>query len=312
LLLPLAFILHLGSFIRKSIHDPIDTGVFSDALSNFTYNNPGTASILTVFIIFFSAVMINRLAILNRLSNKISLFPGAIYIVMVSLLPVWKGLSLLTLCSLGVILLLTNIGYSGNRYKVEDKIFNIGFFAGLLFLLYPPSVLFILLGIIGMSILRPYKQREYLNLLNGFILPHFLAAVYFIWNGQFNFYWQETFIEGLEFWNIPEMNTRDIIFSSFWVLALLISLVGYPKFTMKKEIQARKKIDIMYWSLLLSFGILFISPKWDIQIWFIVAPALAFLLSESLINMSNELLSDMIYTFLFIAALTLQFVNIPG
>ena len=284
------------------------SGIFGQTISQLSRNKPVLSALIYSTGVFLNAILLNRMVIINRVAIKITLVPGAVYVVLASVFPPLINLTTLLFTSFFLILIFTNLSYAGIRFKVEDRIFNIGFFAGLASLMYPPAILYIMMIYLGLSMLRTYKQKENLNALNGFLLPHFFAFVYFFLADKSGAYFQLQFREGFGFLNIGSFSSMEMIYGGILVVIAIFGAANYPSIIKKKEIQSRKKIDLMYWSLFFGLLILIFAPQWHLQLAFLFLPGLAFLLAESLLLIKSEPMADLIFVLLIIMSFVFQFI----
>lgn len=115
LLLPLTALVRVFSLIfHEKLKQIKKVGYYMNLSLIFYLENSLLYSFISIFIVFFTAVLINRLVIKNRIANEITLLPGLFFILMVSLSP--KCLDF-HLCSLDYYLSFLDLSACLNRIK---------------------------------------------------------------------------------------------------------------------------------------------------------------------------------------------------
>jgi hypothetical protein len=147
-----------------------------------------------------------------------------------------------------------------NTYKNQaaaTHIFNTGFFACLSFLFNPALIVVFLFGFIGLMILRSFKSIEKLQYLIGFSVPVFLAlsGLYFFEVDIKNHIGQFFEEIGLLNFGLPS-DQKLYLYLGVLSILFLVTFFNYNRYTIRKSIQAQKKIDLFYW---LSFTSIFVA-----------------------------------------------------
>ena len=305
LLFPYVLILY-GTYLyqsatwSESVGGVASAWVYSYISSGFLQN------ILAIVLLFFQAVLLNRLVIINRLSNGISLFAGVFYILICSFAASNSILSPVILANTFFILAITDLFYAFKKSSNAGKIFNAGLWTGLATLFYAPYIVFIIFGLVGLSILRVFKIRDTLQFLVGFLNILFLYLVIHYFS-----YGNVDFLENLfpDFgklnWKLPE---RILNFAILLIFALLVvfSIFTYNGNTIKKSIQARKKIDVLYWIFLFAGISILLFQTVGIHHLLILAVPLGIFLGFRFFNMKSKPLAEFLHLCLFLLSIGLQ------
>jgi hypothetical protein len=261
-------------------------------------------------LLFSCAVLLNRLVIINRLSNTITLFPGLFFLLIVSAFPLFGALTSITLSLLMLILMLSNLMYTNARSGVANKIFNVGIYLGLMILLFIPNCWFIALVIIGINTLTTIKQRVVFNLLNGILLPIYMAGLilFFIGSGTDAIMqvYQNQF--GLANLTLPHdlQGWLTLVVHALW---LIVVLIAYNATISKKSIQSIRKANVMTWSLLFVVIIFAFSGIMSLHYLMLLSPALAFYTSEAVLRFKKESNAEMIMILLVILCIVMPFLS---
>lgn len=209
--------------------------------------------ILATVLIFINAAQINYIVIKNRIARDINLFPGMVFILLSALHKdmFWLSPQLISISFL--------LGALNNLFRIYQKpqsagfLFSAGFFTGLATLFYFPFSLFLFFAIISILILRKFVLRELIQLLTGFFLVFFFMAFVRFWN-DLNFNFVEIFLSQFKWsFSFSHYSLNEWIILAFTVLMLFIVSANYRKFTIKKSIQSQKKVNLIYWLMIIGF-----------------------------------------------------------
>ena len=134
-----------------------------------------------------------------------------------------------------------------------DRIFNIGFWIGVGSLFYFPYVIFVGLGIIGLSILRAFRLNEVLMVLIGAFVPYFLAFCIYFWIDESAYFWQQQFHFQLK-WGplLFPASGESYVKIGMIVVTVLTVLFTYNRHTLKQNIQIQKKISLLFWAIVIA------------------------------------------------------------
>lgn len=202
-------------------------------------------NIFAVFIIWIQAILINNMCIEHKLSRENTLFPGLFYALLISFIPESLALHPILLANTFLIAGFANIIHSAKQVDIRHFLFNAGFFLILAVMFYPSYILFILIGLFGFYSIKSLKPMENLQfitgILSGIILV--LGLQFLIYNSwEFHLFFSPVWKTG-----ITALSTLPAwIFIIMMVLVLIASIGFYPDLISKKNIQTRKKIELIY------------------------------------------------------------------
>ncbi len=144
----------------------------------------GSSFLITFFAIvnvFGQAIFLNRIANRHHLFPKATYLPALTYILITSLFKDWNYLSAALVSNW---LLLAMLSAMLQLYAAADarkQIFNIGCFISLTAMLVFPNIVFVLLLLLALGILRPFKIAEWTVGLLGIITPfYFLTGILYL------------------------------------------------------------------------------------------------------------------------------------
>lgn len=306
LLLPFAIVLRLYSLVYPTTISPIaNGGFFYTTLMDILPKSPVLYSIISIFIVFLEAVLINRLVIKNRFSRDITLLPGMFFIILVSLSPSMHTLSPFVFGLLFIIISFINLFKTYKKFQSERYLFNTGLYFGIAIMFCNNFIILLIPIILGMISIRAFKIKELFQFLFGIILIVYLYTFWMFWIGEpvifptLNIYYmKEIFDDGI---------FKNIIISSY-LFIILNTIVTYRKFIIKKSIQSQKKINIIFWFLLFTIiVVIFIHPNSFYNYLHIIAFPLSIFTSMIFLRMRNNLIAEIVSVVIIFAILIYHF-----
>ncbi|MBK8704590.1 MAG: hypothetical protein IPN33_13975 [Saprospiraceae bacterium] len=236
--------------------------------------------ILSIPILLIHAIAINFMVAEHRLAREVNLFPGLVYILITSSLPEFIPLSAPLLANTFLIIA---IWIAMTTYKVPscaDRIFNIGFWVATASLVYFSHIVFIFLGVAGLNIMRSFNIRERLMLFSGVFVPYFLLGVYYFWNGELSEFLQRQFVAQFDFLSFDTAYYWGAYIG--WAVMgglLLVVLFNSGNYLLKTQIQVQKKINLLFWALLIAALSLLVQQQIGVAHLLILAVPLSVLIS---------------------------------
>jgi hypothetical protein len=306
LLLPYIIILRV-----KSLMSPVGYSVNEEdpflVKSLFDWvSSPLYQSILAILLIYVQAVYINRLVIKHRLAPQITLLPGLVYVVLISLMPEFTPLSPHLIANSIILIVIGQLFKIYKSPKVADNIFNVGFMIGIACLFVPNYVYLVIIGLFSIFILRSVKQKELVQLFSGLF-----TLVFLVFGGMYlydvpilNETSKMNFSPHLSIFSI---RGAEIYKFASWVLLAVFTIVNYNTYTLKKSIQAKKKIDILFLFLFGAGVLLFLVSEVVAFDALLMCVPLAFFLNVHLIKIKNPLTQELIHVVFLILLFSLNF-----
>ncbi len=268
---------------------------------------PWLQNILCILLLFIQAILINLIINQNRISRYFTLFAGIIYILIIHLSP-----SLCTLSPLiiGITFFLIGLQQLFSTYKINKAslfIFNTGFFFAIATLFYKPFIVLLILGYVGLTILRSFRFRERAQYFAGFILPIYLyASVSYFILGKDHSIGTEA-LEAIGLLQFSSMDLGAIITLSIVGILIFYVFLSYNTYRIKKAIDVQKKIDLVYWVMLISVLATIISDDVSLRELAIPAIAVSILFSMSFSRIKNKVLTELIHLVFIMVICTTHF-----
>lgn len=306
LLLPFAIIMRLYSIIYADNAISLQNGGY--LYYKFIKILPESASFnffLSVIIVFFEAVLINRLVIKNKFSGNITLLPGMFFIILTSIAPQSHLISPFLLGIFFLILSFLNLFKTYKKYRGGKFMFNVGLFLGVSALFCNTFALYIIPVLLGLFSIRAFKLREIIQIFVGIVLVVYFYAFSIYWNS-------ETFttpnFELVSIYSLFQGGIYNYIILGIFFLLILFTIFNYRSFVIKKSIQAKKKIDITFWILLFSVFILALFHSANFyQYLVVISFPLSFFTAMMLLKIKNSLISEVVVLLSIFAILIYHF-----
>ncbi len=250
------FLLVYCLILRMSwfVYDLPVTEVENALLSNFVYRGLGIQSIwikvLSIVLLIYHAIQINRLVSLNRLTAENTLFSGLFYLLLLSLTADFIPLHPAILANTFLIIMLVDIFKQTRNVDLHLNIFNVGLWVGMASLFYFPYILFFPVGIIGVIYLRTFKTIDLLRAIMGLVVPYFLMATILYLTDSLGDLWYRHISGAFQLLDINfPFGWQQYTVIGLFVLISLFSMVSMGSFSTGSNIHVRRKISVLFITL---------------------------------------------------------------
>jgi|GEM_PF-1846349 hypothetical protein len=278
--------------------------LFSIAHTPFNLSSLGTA--LGIYILF---VLI--LVLYDYLFQKYRLTPSNHYaifvlIALIGIFPNVLQISNITFSNVLLILSFRKILSLRNKEKTLSKLFDSGFLLGISYLVYPNSVVFLLLIYLGYFVYLKIIDKRLLIPLIGFIIPLFLTYTYlafFDQNALFKTLTEFNFNINFHWSNQWHFSIPFIILG----FILLILILKYASVNVFSDLEQERNYKLVIAQLLIGMLLLVLNGS-EIKdsIILIFFPA-AILIGNSLKSIKREWLQELLFYIIFIASISMFF-----
>ena len=308
LLLPYAFLIRSIVIVLPSARIPGEIfGTWGGDFLRQTQQWGAGEFMLSTFIVFIQAAMLNRLFIRQSMLGEINLFPGLAYILLTAFHPSLIGMSSVLLANTTLLFALMYLFDILKKEKQEETRFVAGWWLAVSGLLYTPYLLLFLFGLIAMSILKTLKIKDIFQYLTGYVSPFLIGwLIRIIATGELNPGIHNVF----ETFGIPTFSPLygipDVITASFFALLLLFSLLGYSQIISRKNIHAQKKIDILYALVFFCFPMALFPSSVSIHYLFVFLIPFSLFLAILLRIVKLPAIAESIHFILFVGAVLTQ------
>ena len=308
MLLIFSFLLRIRSLMAPNAYELTGSeGPLFFLFHNIVGANLILESIITTLIIFLQGFMINRIVMNHNLIRPPNFVTGFCFIVLASLSVEFFGFSNMLLANFLLLFAFNELFLTYKMYRSAIHIFNAGFLMALASLIHFPLFFLYFACSVTLLLLRSFKIRERLQLLTGFMLPFYLICLWFYMQGNLS-----EFIDGFlqfRFESFPmtfEWTSDNVVLFTF-LLFMLISIIYYRRFVMKKGLEIEKKIDALYWLALFSLPTAFLSGPLHMSFLFLLALPLSIFMAMFLLSIRQKVIVELIAIFLVLIVAYIHF-----
>lgn len=253
----LALVAHVHFFFQDLVlTDASSDGFFSWLISHYLMNlNKIFLFFLYLIILLTQAVRLNLFMMELRMFQQSGYTVAMTYILLSGLLTQWTSITPALLANFLMIWIFIKMTRLFNQPDPKNLLFNTGLIIGLSTFCYHPTAMMILVVLFALTIIRPFKLKEWMVLILGVVLPYYFLTAWLFWNDSL--YKIGAYIPKIGF-TIPPVVYKQTFQISVSALGFvfLIGFVYWQQFNRRLIIQIRK-----YWSALLVMGmILVIAP----------------------------------------------------
>lgn len=233
-------------------------------LNNMGYLQFFFGKLIYLMLLFFQANILNSLANTQKLFSKPNYLTGMCVLLFHSLFIGLYGLSSSLFVSTSMVCILYFLCLLTNISKPKQALFNIGLLFGMSTLFCTTSFLYLLLLLIGLSIMRPFKLTEWIILILGTVTPY-----YFLYAYNFLFDINNSNLFTLIKIYTPFIKLSDLeLLSIISISLILLGGIYFIQSNMRKLlVQSRNSWTIIYFYLLISLFFPFLNKSSNFSDW---------------------------------------------
>ncbi|MFZ4522589.1 MAG: hypothetical protein ACOYNC_12845 [Bacteroidales bacterium] len=274
-----------------------------ELLFNLFHSMPLLATTLGFGVVLIETYWLTRILSHHELVLKNSSLSALVFLVMMSFLPEQLTLNPINIALGFMILILHHLLISYNKPEHLDRIFAAGFFTAIASMFYLPFILWFVFVIISFLVFRAGKWRAWMAAVIGLVTPFLYLAVWDFWH-------DELVAKAMEF---PGFFSHLMVFpnpfhTDFWILSgftLLMALWGIYNFRggPQKTVEIRVKANILLWTLVFTLLSFVYSRSMAIFHPALAMPALAMVITGTLIGLKKTRVAEMILMIYFLSVL---------
>lgn len=280
------------------------SALFGDVVFNWIQSRALLSGILGLVLALTQALHLNYIVKEQRMAPDSGYLVALCYMLLVSSSPHFATLSPQLMANSFVILALHQLFSAQKKRSIMGQLFNFGFWVAIASLFYFSVIVFVLLGVMGILILRNFDIREFISLLSGSFAVYFLLGVYYFWydsldvllDGQIGAHFKFMVFDG-------QLGLADYIQFSTLAGILLWAVLNLQQIMAQKSVNAQQYLSLLYWMLLIGLLSLACQDLIQAQHLIILLPALSVLLAVNFETMSSRILAEAIHMVLFLAVI---------
>lgn len=235
-------------------------------------------SVVSFILIYVQAIAFNHIVNTQRLFPKPTYLVGMAYFLITSLFPEWMILSAPLIVSSFLIWVWSKLCTLHNTQSPKTTLFNIGLAIGVATFFYYPSIVFVLLILVGLAIARPFKLPEWIIALVGLLTPFYFFAAWLFLSDNWTSY------------KIPETGViLPLFYTSKWgltavIMLILSTIIGFTFIQnniRRQLVQTRKSWQLIYLYLFVACAVPFLNIAPSFNYWILTSVPLAIIISAA-------------------------------
>lgn len=271
---------------------------------DFYSNNPFLPKIIAfVFNLIVAFILIRLNTRFFFISTRTNM-PALVYLLLISSIP---SLQRITPVHFSVVIIILAISRLMSSYKhkgIAYHYFDASMMIAVSSMIYVPSVYFMVFIWAGLAILRPFNWREWAFTIIGFILPFLFLFTYYYWT-------DEGFLSGVNNLLIAFreesvkmiFNLENKIFFAYTFVLIVFASFFILKSYESRKIQTRKYFLFFLLIFIISVVLYLFLPSIGIEILFIMAIPVTYLLSHYFVFIRSGFINNMLFTLLILTIL---------
>jgi len=300
-------LLHGSAFLIPDNWQPFGYGILSSAVYNQIGFKGLYPDLLSALLVFIQGFLVSALALRHKFARDINILPGLFFILVACASPAFLHLSPLHFANFFLILCIGQLLSTYRSSMVSGRIYDTGLLLGLASMFYPCYWVLIFFVFAGLNILRRFDIRERLMVLAGFVTVYILVGTVYFMTDQFDNFYTLQIVRSIHFLDFRTISD-DFAFVRLSLLGLLLLLVIFSQgqFMQKRNIQAQKSINLLYWGLLIGGLALVVQGNVQEDAALIIAIPLGMLLSLQF-NLMRANIAELLHLILLVIVLFLQY-----
>lgn len=272
----ICFGLHANSLLHPP---PVEInpgdGYFYYLLRPLQNVQPYFASLLFILLVLLLAFQLNAMLNALRMYSKQTHTAALAFLLFTALLPQFNVLSTALFACNFFIWIMYSACKLYAAHNPKTSIYNFGMLCGLCILLYYPSLPLIVIALLALAIIRPFKINEWFVLVFGIITPAYFLICYFLLTGQLNLLPQVQDI--FDFIQLPVPSLFTIITFAVATLIILWGIFSVQSSGSNVLIQVRKSWTIFFTVMVLMLTVVFfIRGAYPFALLIVVIPGSAY------------------------------------
>ena len=306
-----AILLKLPMFLHYSVPQlQVMDGVFYknilQLLQPVAKGFPSIYNIFTFCLLFLQAISINRIASTLKLHRQSNYLSGMTYLLITSLFSEWFSLSAPLIVNTFLIWIWGKLCTLYNNPTPKATIFNICLVTGLAAFIYFPSLTFLLLIMVGITIAKPFKLQEWLMGLIGILTPLYFFASYL--------YLTDT----ISTFHFPGFHlSYPHFFGNQWAYGALV-LVSLSTVTgiffinaniNRQVVHTRKSWQLLFLYLTVAVFVPFVNTGLNFTYWILLTAPVAPIIAAAFFYPQKKLVPQLLHWGLFAIYIAVGFFN---
>lgn len=270
---------------------------------------PGTmqASGFTLLLVIILSFVLSRLNTRFMILNNRSYLPAIMFVMITASYPGLQRLNPVIFAAFFLLFALDRIFKSYHRDRIAYEIFEAAFYISLGSLFYPFLIFFVFIVWVGLTVLRPFRWREWVFSILGLALPlFFMGSYYYLTLGEplQLFYDFKAVFEAK--YSFADYHVLFIIFIGFVIVMMVLGSEFMLKELQGKKIFPRKMFTVLLWLFINIMAVYVAVPQASGELLILASIPASFLLAHYLVFMESELWGNIFISVMLLLIVLIQ------
>ena len=253
---------------------------------------------LVAFILLFTqAITINKIVAEQKLHRQTNYLTGMSYLLITSLFPEWFHLSAPLIVNTFLLLAFSKICTLYYNTNPKTNLFNIGLIIGIVSFISFPSIIFLLLAIVGIVIARPINLKEWIIVFIGITVPLYVFGAYLFLADKLYTYKLPVF----RFNKVNFIHGNIFFYAiSIIIISLIIGMFFVNQNFNRQVVQTRKSWQLLFFYFIIAALIPFANANADFTYWILVAVPAAPIVGAAFFYLTKKWVPIALHALMFI------------
>jgi hypothetical protein len=280
----IGILLWLGPLLNTSkiplLSDQIRLSLY-DTLFGFVQSMEFIQKLIAFVLVLAIAFLLVRLNTRFIIINNRTYLPALVYLLIISGIPDIQKLNP-ALISTFLMLLIIELILDSYRYEsLFYGFFTAAFFLGIGCLIYPFLIFYLITLWAGILLLRKFNWREWVFSIIGFVTPFLFAfSYYYIFEDKLAYVFEQYVPFFRNSYDFQGYTPQVYVFVGIITFVMLIASQFLLQAYSARKILSRRAFSLLFWLFLNSLALFFIVDPASVEIIYIAAIPLSFLLSN--------------------------------
>ena len=254
--------------------------------------------VLTSLLIGGQAIFLNYIINSHKVLKSKTFLVALFYVLINGSAFVLFSLNLILVVNTFILLMLHQLFMLYNSVQANARLFNLGFFVGVVAVLYNPLIILFPLVIFSITYVRTPKGKDFLILIIGLLVPFIYWSAYLYLTNQL--------ITTIDNYLLFHQDTveKGIILNSYFLYGLglltLAAIFNLLTTLGRKVVKTRKLLIIVLLLLLVSSATYFYNTQNFRVTYLLLGIPVAIILAHFFLNMKRKMLAELIFVMLIV------------
>lgn len=263
--------------------------------------SPGGNVFVAGLLIYFQALLFNRVVNNHGLLNKPGYLPALLYITSASLFMPFLILSPTLICNFLLILMLDKflkIGKSPNAIMI---MYDVGMIIAVGTLIYFPFIVMLIMLWFTLLLYRSFDWREWISGLVGFFTIFFFVGVYYYWTDSLSTFYRIWLPLANKFPSVFTINYNDYLVLVPVLIMIVLATLQLRENFFRSFISTRKAFQMLFFMFIVSILSFYTKPDFRLYHFLLCVPPGAVLLAYYFSNARKRWFYESLFLILVFA-----------